>query len=164
MNQNHTYGILGQIAPRWEVSHWINKYGELDNSIKFENYVGRIKVLFFFQNWCQGCHSVGFPSLVRMVTALGDTKDISFFAIQTVFEGQSQNTVEKTAINQTKYNLKIPFGHDSGDASTHFISKTMSAYRTGGTPWFVVIDRKGIVIFNDFHINSQNAIQYLQAL
>jgi thiol-disulfide isomerase/thioredoxin len=164
MNQNHSYGILGQTAPKWEVSSWINENGELDESIDFENYIGKNKVLFFFQNWCHGCHTVGFPTLQRMTTALAKNENIVFFAIQTVFEGQTENTFDKLHQNQKKYDLKIPFGHDCGDDTTHFTSKTMRQYQTGGTPWFVVIDSNGIVIFNDFHINSQRAIANLQSL
>ena len=164
MNQNHTYGILGMSAPKWEVSTWINTNGEVGDNIEFEDYLGKIRVLFFFQDWCEGCHSIGFPALQRMTMALTSYKNITFFAIQTVFEGQSENTIEKLLVNQKRYNLKLPFGHDSGDASTHFISKTMQKYRTGGTPWFVVIDANGIVVFNDFHINTQRAIANLQVM
>ncbi|WP_366183293.1 thioredoxin-like domain-containing protein [Flavobacterium ovatum] len=163
MNQNHSYGILGQTAPKWEVSSWINENGELDDRIDFGNYIGKKRVLFFFQDWCQGCHTIGFPALKRLITVLVKNKNIAIFAIQTVFEGQLENTFDKLLVNQKKYALKIPFGHDSGDATTLFISKTMQHYQTRGTPWFVIIDSNGIVVFNDFHLNSKTAIGYLQS-
>ena len=38
----------------------------------------------------------------------------------------------------------------------------MMRYKTGGTPWLVVINPEGIVIFNDFSIHVDKAIQFLQ--
>ena len=49
----------------------------------------------FFQSWCPGCHSRGLPDLKKMVDALKEKDNISFLAIQTVFEGHKSNTYEK---------------------------------------------------------------------
>ena len=65
---------------------------------------------------------------------------------------------------QEEYKLDIPFGHDTGQGSDRGYSLTMQDYRTGGTPWFIFIDQKGRVVFNDFHMNSEKAIEYLSAL
>ncbi|WPR70670.1 redoxin domain-containing protein [Flavobacterium sp. NG2] len=164
MNQNDTYGILGQFAPKCEIKDWINEEGQFDNSVQIENYKGKVVVLFCFQDWCQGCHSIGFPALQRMTDALGRNEEIVFLAIQTVFEGHSVNTFDKLVENQKKYQLKIPFGQDNGDTTTQGVSKIMHQYRTGGTPWFIVINQDGIVIFNDFHINTKKAIAILETL
>jgi len=40
----------------------------------------------------------------------------------------------------------------------------MYHYRTGGTPWFIFIDQDNKVIFNDFHLNDEKAIEYLQSI
>jgi hypothetical protein len=56
------------------------------------------------------------------------------------------NTPDKLRINQEQYGLPIPFGHDlpiGGDRYPSF----MADYRSGGTPWFTVIDPKGQVVF-----------------
>jgi hypothetical protein len=34
----------------------------------------------------------------------------------------------------------------------------MEDYRSGGTPWFIVIDPKGEVIFNDFRLDSDRVM------
>ena len=40
----------------------------------------------------------------------------------------------------------------------------MARYRTGGTPWTVIIDRKGVVRYNDFHANADTATQWVSTL
>ena len=65
---------------------------------------------------------------------------------------------------QKKYNLKIPFAQDNGDESTRNISNIMYNYRTGGTPWFIFIDQDDNVIFNDYHLNTEKAIEFLQTI
>ncbi|GGW34312.1 hypothetical protein [Arenibacter certesii] len=76
--------------------------------------------------------------------------DILFLAIQTVFEGHKENTYDTLVATQKEYGLKIPFGHDAGDASTNNISKIMINYRTMGTPWFILINEEDRVVFSDF--------------
>ena len=82
-------------------------------------------------------------------------------AIQTVFEGHHANTFERIKKIQKEYDLNIPLGHDVGDKKTRNVSSIMYNYRTGGTPWFILIDQEGSVIFNDFHLNIEKAITYL---
>ncbi|HEY4197902.1 MAG TPA: hypothetical protein VGM63_20315, partial [Mucilaginibacter sp.] len=94
--------------------------------------------------------------------ALKGNKKIVFLAIQTVFEGREVNTFEKLVETQKKYELEIPFGQDDGNASTDNISDIMFNYRTGGTPWFIFIDVNRNVVFSDFHLDVENAIQYLE--
>jgi thiol-disulfide isomerase/thioredoxin len=40
----------------------------------------------------------------------------------------------------------------------------MIDYRTGGTPWTVIIDRDGVVRYNDFHIGVEEAAALIQRL
>lgn len=65
---------------------------------------------------------------------------------------------------QKQYKLEIPFGQDEGDESTQNISTVMYHYRTGGTPWFIFINQEGKVVFNDFHLNTEKAIEFLQTI
>jgi len=158
------YGIEGYQAPELKVPLWINGDGEKTTPIKLEEAAGKFKVIYCFQAWCPGCHSRGLPALQKMVEALKDKDDVAFFAIQTVFEGKHANTFERMAEIQKEYDLAIPFGHDEGDEHTQNISSTMFNYRTGGTPWFIFIDQEGTVVFNDFHLNTDKAIEYLKDL
>jgi len=158
------YGIEGQIAPELQVSQWIDGDGKEVKDVKLADYEGKFKVIYCFQAWCPGCHSSGLPSLQKMVEALKDSDKVAFMAIQTVFEGAHANTFARMTKIQDDYGLKIPFGHDPGDESTRNISSTMHNYRTGGTPWFIFLDDKNQVIFNDFRLNTENAIEYLLSL
>ena len=54
-------------------------------------------------------------------------------------------------------------GHDPGDPQADRIPKTMRDYRSGGTPWVVIINPGGQVIYNDFHINADKFITYLNS-
>ena len=81
--------------------------------------------------------------------------------IQTVFEGHSVNTVDKVRQIQLQYDLQMPMGHDPGAANGR--STTMLDYRTGGTPWMILIDPGGSVVFNDYGIDADQAIAFLRA-
>lgn len=163
-NTNQTYGIEGQLAPELNVSRWVDQSGKETTPINLTDLDGKFKVIYCFQAWCPGCHSVGLPSLQKMVSALEGNDQVSFLAVQTVFEGAAKNTFERMVEIQKEYDLKIPFGQDEGDATSQNISYIMKNYRTGGTPWFILIDKNNQVIFNDFHLNTDKAIEYLKNL
>lgn len=160
--QSSKYGILGEKAP--ELSNnieWIDGNGKEMEPILLSDYAGKFKVIYGFQSWCPGCHSRGLPALQKMVKTFTGNDDIVFFAIQTVFEGFHTNTKEKLSETQDKYKLPIPFGHDVGNETTGNRSSTMSSYKTGGTPWFIFIDQNDQVVFNDFHLDVEKTIAYL---
>lgn len=98
-----------------------------------------------------------------MVEALEGNKNIKFLAIQTVFEGHHSNTYEKLLETQKRYKLKIPFAHDAGDDDKSK-SNIMINYNTGGTPWFIFVDKHDNVVFSNFHLNPIAAIEFLKSL
>ena len=51
--------------------------------------------------------------------------------------------------------------HDDGSSHKRNKSILLQRYRAGGTPWFVIIDKKGRVIFNGFHINVASVIKFI---
>ena len=81
--------------------------------------------------------------------------------IQTTFEGHSINDASKLKEIAERYQLKIPFGQSEGKLG---LPEIMRKYRTGGTPWTVIIDKKGKVRFNDFHISTTKAVETIEAL
>ena len=163
-DQKFKYGIEGQIAPELNVPVWVNGNGEKTTQIKLADHEGKFKVIYCFQAWCPGCHSRGLPSLQKMVEELKDNDKVAFFAVQTVFEGSNANTYERMLEIQKEYDLEIPFGHDVGDENTRNVSSIMYHYRTGGTPWFIFIDQNNKVVFNDYHLNTEKAIEYLKTI
>ncbi len=54
----------------------------------------------------------------------------------------------------------MPVGHHGGPHR----SRTMARYRSGGTPWLVIIDRKGVVCFDGFRITVDKAERLLKTL
>ena len=150
-------------APEFNVKSWIDAEGNKTEQIKLADFEGKFKVIYCFQSWCPGCHSKGLPDLKKMVEALEGNNKIAFLAVQTVFEGHNENTYDKMVETQKQYDLKIPFGHDAGDDGKSR-SNIMTNYQTGGTPWFILIDKHNNVVFADFHLNVDNTIEFLKGL
>ncbi|WP_452599618.1 peroxiredoxin family protein [Pontimicrobium sp. MEBiC01747] len=150
-------------APEFNVKDWVDANGKKIAPIKLSNYKGLFKIVYCFQSWCPGCHSKGLPDLKKMVEAHKDNDKVIFLAVQTVFEGHHENTYEKMVETQKKYDLKIPFGHDAGEDGKSR-SNIMTNYQTGGTPWFLFIDKHDRIVFSDFHLNVEASIEFLNTL
>ncbi len=153
-------GILDQKAPSWGVNEWFQLPPGRD-SLDVDDFEGKVVYLYCFQAWCPGCHSHGFPTLQKMIKAYGDDPDVAIVAVQTTFEGYSSNGSEQAKQVAGKYRLDIPVGQ-SGSRKER--SKLMAKYRTGGTPWTIIIDKKGFVRYNDFHVDPQYAIKLIHDL
>ncbi len=151
------YGIVGLPAPELRIDYWIDANGE-KTQFKLSDHLGQWVFLKCFQSWCPGCHSHGLPAVKKISEALADNPNVVFAGIQTVFEGSWVNRQSKVRKTQLQYDLKMPMGHDPGEDR----SFTMADYRTGGTPWMILINPQGIVVFNDFGINVENVIEYLK--
>ena len=150
-------------APEFNVKDWIDSEGNKTGQIKLGDLGNKFKVVYCFQHWCPGCHSKGLPDLKKMVEVTKGSDEVAFLAIQTVFEGFESNTFEKLVETQKQYELKIPFGHDAGDDGKSR-SNIMTNYKTGGTPWFIFIDKHNNVVFADFHINIEGAISFFKEM
>lgn len=160
MAADSNYGIEGRIAPELQVDYWIDENGDPAN-FSLADHEGKWVFLKCFQSWCRGCHSHGFPALKQISDALADNPNIAFAGIQTVFEGHSTNTVDKVREIQLQYDLRIPMGHDPGPQSGS--PDTMVNYRTGGTPWMILINPDREVIYNDYGIDAGKAIAFLDS-
>ena len=158
------YGIEGLEAPELNLENWIDGNGKPIKTIKLSDYRGKVIYMYFFQDWCPGCHSHGFPTLQKLTETFKDTDRVKFLAVQTAFEGRWFNTEGKLRKNQVKYGLKIPMAHDAGDELTDYLPSSMLKYRSGGTPWTVIIDPTGRVVYNHFHIDANKAIPYIKNL
>ncbi|MCG8635687.1 MAG: hypothetical protein MI863_17760 [Desulfobacterales bacterium] len=54
--------------------------------------------------------------------------------------------------------------HDTGKGEYRRLPKTMVKYRSGGTPWIVIIDPEGIIVYNQFHIDVGQAAEMIREL
>jgi thiol-disulfide isomerase/thioredoxin len=158
------FGILGQIAPDLELDTWIDAEGAAMAPFRLENHKGKVVYLLFWQSWCPGCHTIGFPTLKKMSQHFEDDERVLFYAVQTVFEGFNDNTEDKVRTVQQKYSLRVPMAHDPGGGSEEQPSRLLPKYCTGGTPWVVIIDKRGVVRFNGFHVDEKRAIDLLEKL
>ncbi|MBT8495150.1 MAG: TlpA family protein disulfide reductase [Deltaproteobacteria bacterium] len=152
------YGIHGHKAPKLNVGTWFN-LPKGKKSIDLPELRGKVVYLLFFQSWCPACHSHGLPRMKKLVREY-EKKDVVFLVIQTVFEGYAVNTPAKAEATRKQFGLDIPVGHDGGPER----SRVMRRYRTGGTPWVVVIDKEGIVRFDDYFLANPAARKLLDRL
>jgi len=155
-------GILGDMAPPLTADFWIDAEGQ-PTTFTMSELEGRWACVECFQSWCPGCHSHGLPALKRIADAFLDEPRVGVLAVQTVFEGFSVNTPDKLRATQLRYELPIKMGNDAGDPDGDHVPATMRRYRTGGTPWVVIVDPSGRVVFNDFHVDPDKFIDFLRA-
>ena len=151
--------MIGQPAPAWEVEEWQN-IGDKE-SISVEDFKGKVVYLYCFQSWCPGCHSHGFPTMVKLIDHYKGDDDVAFVAVQTVFEGHHVNKPEAAWKTARKFGLTIPVGHSGTKENRPAL---MSAYHTRGTPWTIIIGPDGTVEYSNFRIESETAIALIDKL
>lgn len=154
-------GIEGEMAPELDLDFWIDGDGNPSN-FSVTDSRGKWVFLKCFQSWCPGCHKTGFPSLKAFADEFHGHPDVAIAGIQTVFEGYGTNTIDEVRKLQVKYELPVVMGHDQGNPNTFELPSTMKNYRTGGTPWMILISPDGRVVFNDFQVNPDLLIEYVK--
>lgn len=147
---------MAQTAPELRVPYWLDPQGQPRPELRLAELGEQYKLLYCFQHWCPGCHSHGFPTLQGLV----GLPALKVAVIQTVFEGYEENTRDQLLPTQQRYDLGVPFGHDSNPAGRPSI---MEDYATGGTPWFILIDPANQVVFSDFRINGPALVEAMNA-
>ncbi len=152
--------LIGRKAPEIFVKKWYN-LNQGQSIPKLKLYEGKIVYIYCYQSWCPGCHRYGFPSFKKLADRYTNNDDIVFLAVQTVFEGFETNTAEKIELTRKKYQLDIPFGHDDGNGNG---SQLMKDYYSGGTPWHIIIDKKGKIMYCGFHIDVEKTIAALDSM
>lgn len=150
-------GIDGLPAPELSSDFWIDANGR-PTTFRLAAHRGKWVHLKFWQSWCPGCHAHGFPALQKMIEAFAGDPRVVNVAVQTVFEGSWTNTREKVRETQLRYRLPIVMGHASGEGKPGGLPDIMRAYRSGGTPWHVLVSPKGIVEYDGFRLNAAAAI------
>ena len=143
------------------MDYWLGGDGE-PSAYSIAEHRGKWIFLECFQNWCPGCHAHGFPTLKKVADAFAGEPRVSVAAVQTVFEGFETNTREAVRALQLRYELAIPMGHDPGTPDGERLPSTMVNYRTGGTPWIIVIEPAGTVAYNDYRIDGDRFIELLR--
>lgn len=154
-------GETGFEAPAWHVYAWANV--KKDETPTPESTKGKVVVIHAFQSWCPGCARRGFPVMKQVEDELAGADDVLLLHVQTVFEGTAENTPERGPKEVAKYGIKAPVGFDARvDGARE--SLIMERFLTDGTPWTIVIDRKGVVRFNGLTPDSKTLVALVQEL
>lgn len=144
--------LSARTTPELRVDSWVHlPEGMAEGPTLHKDWANKVVYLYFFQSWCPGCHSSGFPTLQAMLKEFGDHPEVRIAAVQTVFEGFQTNTVEAAEKIVERYKLQaIPVGQSG---TTHSESKVMRDFHTRGTPWTVIIGPDGEIAYTEFHIS-----------
>ena len=84
----------------------------------------------------------------KLEDRFAEAEDVVFLHLQTVWEGTHTNTPQRGPKEVAKYEIEAANGFDAhvdGGRTSLF----MLRYGTGGTPWTIVIDKKGVVRVNE---------------
>lgn len=153
--------VIGRQSGAWNLQQWIN-LPEGKTTLNPADFEGKVVYLYCFQSWCPGCLRHGFPTLKKVKEHYRNNDRVAFVVIQTVFEGAEQNTFENgKAVVVDKFGLDIPYGQSGGKGIPEEI---MKRYKTGGTPWSIIIGPDGIVRYSHFYIENDEAIEVIDEL
>ena len=156
-------GITGKEAPEFGDLKWYDGNDKLmTKTPKVKELRGKFIILKFWQSWCPGCLSRGLPTLYKFQEHFKDNGKVKIFAIQTVFEGFKTNSKSKIKQIRKRFKLTIPMAHDDGASHKKKRSVIMDRYRSGGTPWFVIINQGGKVVFDGFHLDFNKTVKYIE--
>jgi len=90
---------------------------------------------------------------------------ITFSLILATGTNQASGTTEKYGIRGQKApELTLDTWIDAGNSASDRPPQTMLNYRSAGTPWTVIIDREGTIVYNQFHIEVEKAVALIKAL
>lgn len=143
------------------VTRWVDASGQPLAEYGLEQMGDGYKLIFCYQHACPGCHTQGFPDLIRLMESLHGSGHVRFAVVQTVFEDWEDNNYEAMLQDQARYALPVPFGHDDGGPGRAG-SVLMQRYGNGGTPWFILIDPEGTVLHSHFRIDVDKTIALLR--
>jgi len=145
--------LLGEKAPSFGKITWIQSFKD---DLDISHLKGKVVYISTFQDVCPYCHEFGLPALKELSEHYKDDNGVQFIAIQTAFEDDEENDIRSIKSVIKEYGLKIPVGNSSRDEYSRPLF--MDTYRTGGTPWVIIIDKDGIIQYSDFQIHLDLAM------
>ena len=145
-------------APQWDILEWIN--GDGGNVDKLR---GKVIIIDFFQLWCPGCNKFSGPLMKYWQQKFArdvDQGTLKFIKIHTVFEGHNYQTVKRLKNYIRDKGITIPVGVDRHRGERR-VPETMVRYKTRGTPEMVMIDKDGMIRFQQFGYFEPHKIEPL---
>lgn len=153
------YALVGRSARPVDFARWTE--GDRPPISILESR-GKVLVLYAFQGWCPGCHRRGFPVTRALEQTYALRPDVEFIYVQSPFEGHFVNDFERAERERFNWNIRRPVAQDSVDKDGR--PSLMRAYRSAGTPWHVIIDKGGVIRFNDFTRDTQGFKRLIDSL
>ncbi len=138
------FGMVGEKAPAITVSTWQN-LPDNQTRCQLDDYLGKVVVLMLFQTTCAFSEADGMPLMSEFYQRHKDDPDVQFLSVLASFPQSGENTLENGLAMCQKFNLPIPVGLDTSQDIENTVCKQLKAL---GSPWFVMIDRKGVVALN----------------
>jgi hypothetical protein len=99
--------------------------------------------------------------LQEIISNYIDDPHVAIVTIQTTFEGFGVNNAEVLHDVASDYSLSIPVGHNGWQGKP---SPLLFDYKARGTPWVVIIDKSGMIRFNNFYLKPEKAMQLIEGL
>ena len=135
---------VGEPLPEWKLE---SIFGE--NIPSVQALMGKPFLLLFFSFGCPGCLGRAIPYANRIVYE--NEERMNVVGIHTNFEGVDFSK-EKFETAKKDFFIRFPFYKDY-NYDTTFLN-----YGAGGTPHWILIDKKGIVIYSIFGSDPNNAL------
>jgi len=149
-------------APAWDIEQWLNA-----DPGNLQANRDAVIVIDFFQLWCPGCNKFTGPLMQLWQDRFSEeiaSGDLLLVKIHTVFEGHDYQTVSRLKRYLKEKGITMPVGvdrHINGNRRP----ETKQRYQTRGTPELVIIDRKGMIRFQQFGwFDPGKAEQYIDSL
>jgi len=130
--------------PSWELEPL-----EEENVPSISDYADKPFILLFFSLQCPGCLGRAIPFANRIVYENGE--HINVIGIHTHFEGPETST-RKLLDAKEEFFIRFPIFRDTG------LAATFHKYKAGGTPHWIVVDKKGVVIDSIFGSDPNRAL------
>ena len=146
----------GKPAPEWDLSGWLNGDG---GSIAGNK--GKVIVIDFFQLWCPGCNKFSGPLMKHWQQVFADdikSGHLQMVKIHTVFEGHKYQNNDRLKAYIKEKQIALPVGLDRHKEGSH-LPETMLRYNTRGTPETAVIDKNGVIRFQEFGFFEYEKVQ-----
>ena len=134
-------------APEFEVGVWMNGEGVTLSELR-----GKVVLIDFFQLWCPGCKRFSIPLVTQWKqTFAADIQAgrLEVISIHTVFEGHDYQNNERLTAFLAERNIDHLVGVDLHKDGAR-VPETMRRFQTRGTPEIAMIDKDGVIRFQQF--------------
>ena len=141
---------IGDKIPDWSIELIFE-----ENLPKTDDFLDKPLLILFFSLGCPGCLGRAIPYANRIVYENGDK--INVIGIHTNFEGINFTKEQFEKAKESHY-IRFPFYMDY-NYDTTFLN-----YGAGGTPHWILVDKKGMAVYSIFGSEPNNALLRLDYL